>query len=68
MSHTELRGLAGGLPEEFDYYVATTRYGLDRNFPDAPVAHRVGREGATFTLIRGKGPGSERSLAERRGK
>jgi hypothetical protein len=68
MAHTELRGLAGGLPEEFDYYVATTRYGLDRNFPDAPVAHRIGRDGATFTLIRGKGPASERSLAERRGR
>ncbi|MEO8036039.1 MAG: hypothetical protein ABI837_16505, partial [Acidobacteriota bacterium] len=42
----------GALPPAFDYYVATTRYGLDRNFPQSPVAHVIGRDGARFTVIR----------------
>jgi hypothetical protein len=65
LMHTAEKGLAGAIPEPFDYYVATTRYGLHGNFPDAPVAHRVGREGAVFTWIRGREPLPERSLAER---
>ncbi len=65
MARTVEQGVAGSLPEPFDYYVGTTRYGLDGNFPDSPVAHRVARDGATFTVIRSREPASERSLAER---
>lgn len=65
MVRTVGQGLGGELPEPFDYYVGTTRYGLAKNFPDSPVAHRVGREGATFTVIRSRRPASERSLAGR---
>ncbi|MBI3784842.1 MAG: hypothetical protein HY270_15720 [Deltaproteobacteria bacterium] len=42
------------LPPQFDYYLATTRYGLDRNFPETPVLHVVERVGARFTIIKGK--------------
>jgi 4-amino-4-deoxy-L-arabinose transferase-like glycosyltransferase len=47
-------GIPGPLPNGYDFYVATTRYGLDRSFPDAPVVHTVGRDGAVFTVIRGR--------------
>ena len=61
-SATAERGTPGTLPEPFDYYVATTRYGLDRSFPDSPIAQRIGRDGATFTVIRSR-RAPERSLA-----
>lgn len=35
-----------------DYYLATTRYGLDRAFPAAPVVHTVGRDGAKFSVVK----------------
>lgn len=35
-----------------DYYLATTRYGLDGRYPEAPVVHRVGRDGATFSVVK----------------
>ena len=44
----------GALPDGFDYYVATTRHAFDRSFPDSPVVHRIGRQGAVFTVIRGR--------------
>jgi hypothetical protein len=62
MARTAEQGLAGEVPEPFDYYLATTRYGLHGNFPDSKVAHRVGREGATFAVIRARAS-AERSLA-----
>ena len=34
-----------------DYYLATTRYGLDRGF-DGPVVHTVGRRGAVFAVVK----------------
>jgi hypothetical protein len=43
----------GALPRGYDYYLATTRYFSDKNFPEAPIVHRVGREGATFAVIKG---------------
>lgn len=36
----------------FDYYISTTRYGWHEKYPDAPVVHVVGREGAIFTVIK----------------
>lgn len=65
MVRTVEQGVGGALPEPFDFYVATTRYGLDANFPDSAVAHRVGRLGATFTVIRAREGEAERSLAGR---
>ncbi len=65
MVRTVEQGVGGALPEPFDFYVATTRYGLDANFPGSEVAHRVGRLGATFTVIRAREGGAERSLAGR---
>jgi hypothetical protein len=43
----------GALPRGYDYYLATTRYFGDKNFPKAPIVHRIGREGATFAVIKG---------------
>lgn len=37
-----------------DYYIATTRGGLDQYFPDRPVVHTIGRDGAVFTVIKGR--------------
>lgn len=47
-------GLTGSLPGTFDYYVATTRYDLDRNFPASPIVHTVARAGAVFAVIRAR--------------
>lgn len=41
------------LPPDYDYYMATTRYRLSDNFPGTPVVFRVGRDGATFAVVRG---------------
>ena len=46
-------GIGGALPDGADYYVSTTRRGLAENFPDAPVVHTIGRDGAVFTVIKG---------------
>ncbi len=43
------------LPPDADYYIATTRYFLaTANFPDTPVLHTIGRDGAVFTVIKGR--------------
>lgn len=44
------------LPEPFDYYVATTRFDQDRNFPESPEVHRVERRGAVFARIKARAP------------
>jgi hypothetical protein len=44
----------GTVPAPFDYFVATTRYGAHRSFAASPVVHEVGRDGATFTVIRAR--------------
>jgi 4-amino-4-deoxy-L-arabinose transferase-like glycosyltransferase len=49
--HTFFSG-AEPIPEEFDYYVATTRYGLHRQFPDLPRAHSIGKGAAVYTVIK----------------
>jgi 4-amino-4-deoxy-L-arabinose transferase-like glycosyltransferase len=41
------------MPEGFDYYLSTVRYGLHRNFPEAPVVHLVERNGIIFSVIKG---------------
>ena len=49
----------GEIPAPFDYYVATSRYGADLGFSESPVVHRIGRDGATFSVIRARhGAGS----------
>jgi len=42
----------GKLPEGVDYYLATTRYGFHRNYPESPVAHVIGRKDRAFVFIR----------------
>jgi hypothetical protein len=54
LARTFESGLRGALPEPFDYYVATYRYGKRENFPDSPIVHTIGRDGAVFTVIRGR--------------
>lgn len=44
------------LPPQFDYYIGTTRYGLDKAFPESPVVHSIGRDGAVFTVVRSRRP------------
>ncbi len=41
-----------GIPKGYDYSIATTRYRLDESFGRSPIVHRVGRDGATFAVIR----------------
>jgi 4-amino-4-deoxy-L-arabinose transferase-like glycosyltransferase len=50
------RGVTEPLPREVDYYVALTRRHYDRNFPDAPIVHRIERDGATLAVIKGHRP------------
>jgi len=45
---------SGDLPEQYDYYVASYRFGMSHAFPKAPVEHMVGRIGAMFTVIKGR--------------
>ena len=45
-------GQPGDLPSEFDYYVGTSRCGMNHNFPLALVVHQIGREGAVFTTVK----------------
>ncbi len=44
----------GAIPEPFDYFVATTRYAAHLGFSASPVVHQIGRDGATFTVIRAR--------------
>ena len=49
------------LPQGFDYYVATTRHALDQRYPESPIAHEIGRDGAVFSVIRERSPAPPRS-------
>jgi hypothetical protein len=42
------------LPPAYDYYVGTTRWGLAAEYKATPVAHVIERDGAAFTVIRGR--------------
>ena len=44
--------LRGPIPKPYHYYLATTRYGLDKNFDQAPMVKTIGRDGAVFTVIK----------------
>jgi hypothetical protein len=48
------RGITKALPAGVDYYVALTRRHYHKNFPDAPVVHTIGRDGAVFAVIKGR--------------
>jgi hypothetical protein len=52
------------IPPGFDYYVATTRYRLDESFGESPIVHVVERDGAVFTVIRGRARGAGSSRVE----
>ena len=43
------------LPDGVDYYIASKRWGFARGYPAAPVVHAIGRDGAVFTVIKGRG-------------
>jgi hypothetical protein len=43
---------APSLPDGFDFYLGTTRKPFDKFYPKSPIVHSVGREGATFCVIR----------------
>jgi hypothetical protein len=53
---------AGRPADQMDYYVATTRWGYDRCFPEAEIAYRVERAGATFVVVK-RLPGSASATA-----
>jgi hypothetical protein len=53
LSFTFRGEIPGRLPDSYDYYLATTRWGKDQNFPQAPIVHSIGRQGAVFSVIRG---------------
>lgn len=42
------------LPEDFDYYVSTLRFGWNRNFPQTPIIHTIGRMGTIYAVIKGR--------------
>lgn len=43
------------LPAGVDFLIATSRFGYaERLFPAAPIVHSIGRDGAVFTVIRGR--------------
>ena len=46
------------LPAGIDYYIASRRWGFDRGYAGAPVVHTIGRAGAVFTVIKGRGEAS----------
>jgi hypothetical protein len=50
----QARGARGALPADTDYYIGSTRWELDRNFPESPIAFRVERMGATLAVVRGQ--------------
>ena len=50
----EQPGIPGRLPSGIDYYVALTRRRFDQNFPESPVVHVIGRDGAVFTVVRAR--------------
>jgi hypothetical protein len=45
---------AASIPDGFDYYIGTTRFHWDENFPESPILYRVGRDRAVFAVIRGR--------------
>jgi 4-amino-4-deoxy-L-arabinose transferase-like glycosyltransferase len=53
LSFTFRGDLPGKLPDSYDYYLATTRWRKHQNFPQAPIVHSIGRQGAVFSVIRG---------------
>jgi hypothetical protein len=47
------QGIRGTLPPGWDFYVGLNRQRMHENFPDAPLAKRIERAGATLAVIRG---------------
>jgi len=41
------------LPEDFDYYLSTVRYGLHQNFPEEQVVYAIRRDGILLSVIKG---------------
>ena len=49
---TLVAGQPGDLPPGINYYVGTSRAGMDRSFPAARVVRQIGREGAVFATVK----------------
>lgn len=41
------------LPDNFDYYLSTVRYGLHRNFPEEEMVYTIKRNGILLSVIKG---------------
>jgi 4-amino-4-deoxy-L-arabinose transferase-like glycosyltransferase len=46
------RDRSGEIPSKFDYYIGSSKFRFDLNFPDSPVVHTEGRAGAVFSVVR----------------
>ena len=57
-ANVQLDSLRGKPPRTVpgDFYIGTTRYAAHEHFPDSPVVHSIGRDGALFTVVKGHGP------------
>lgn len=53
VARTVDRNVTSALPGDFDFYVATTRFGFADNYPATPVVKTIGRAGVPYTVIRG---------------
>jgi hypothetical protein len=45
-------GAGGEINALYQVYVGMARFGMMGNFPDSPIVHTIGREGAAFAVIR----------------
>lgn len=48
----DIEALRSPPPDDLDYYLALTRWGLEQYFSAAPVVYSVGRAGATFAIVK----------------
>ena len=42
------------LPQDADYAILTSRFGYSEFYGESPIVHEIGRDGATFTVIRAR--------------
>lgn len=45
-------GAPGEINSLYQFYVGMARFGMIGNYPDSPIVHSIGREGAIFAVIR----------------
>ena len=42
------------LPDDVDFFIATSRNARDQQFSGSPIVHTVGRDGAVFSVVRAR--------------